>query len=64
LISHDDSGSAQRQAHLIKLFQDARKSFPRWHHTALMDRVWRKRPHGTTFGEVRRVAELFRLPEG
>jgi hypothetical protein len=56
--TYDETGAAQRQA--TGSVRDARK---RLSHVTPMNRVWRERPVGAIFGEVLRVAKLFRPPE-
>jgi hypothetical protein len=52
-----------REQKLRAQFASARKSYPKWHHTSLISRVWPKRPRGTNVHEVLRIAKEFALPD-
>jgi SpoVK/Ycf46/Vps4 family AAA+-type ATPase len=52
-----------KEREIRELFRAARKSYPRWSHTSLLNLVWPKRPEKTHLNEMLRIAEEFRITD-
>jgi hypothetical protein len=52
----------RREKAIRELFRRARATFPNWPHTSLMRWIWPRRPYGTNFNEMARIAREFEKP--